>query len=423
MASDLESLDLCVPSTNNEDFPQYPQNIQRFNVNEISYNDFYWLYMERNIPVILEQVSSNWECRNWINTETVADPTDSLVTVTNNKTSINYDYLKERIDNTLVPVANCAVEYFNSHAKSEMLFYDFLKYWQEEEGNAHQTNPTEISNRKGNSTDLLYLKDWHLKAQNSNYDFYKVPKHFASDWLNEHLLATNSDDYRFVYMGPKGTWTPFHSDVFGSFSWSTNIIGIKKWLLMPPGEELKLADRLGNLPFSINEQLLEEHNVHFYTLMQKENESLFVPSGWYHQVTNITDTISVNHNWFNACNLERIWTNLSQQMQRVVTEIDDCRQMDNFTEHCQTMLRASFGINYLDFIQLLQSITERRLSTSSSSSKLIFFDNYIPNDYHIEHDLQRIVQVVDLMLQDSVICDDRIVLYRKCIQLKETLNG
>lgn len=212
---------------------------------------------------------------------------------------------------------------------------------------------------------------------------------------------------------------------------------------------------MGNLPFSIHEQLLEEHNVHFYTLLQKENESLFVPSGWYHQVSNVTDTISVNHNWFNACNLERIWNNLSQQMQRVMAEIDDCRQMDNFNDHCQTMLRASFGINYLDFIQLLQSITERRLiarnnntasdltdnhhqqkttatrplssmaSTSSPtlSSKLIFFDHYIPNDYHMQHDLQRIVQVVDSMLQDSVICDDRIVLYRKCIQLKETLNS
>ncbi|XP_073822183.1 jumonji domain containing 4 [Musca autumnalis] len=448
MASDLEILDLDThSSSNNEEFPQYPpQNIQRFQVDEISYNDFYWLFMERNIPVVLEQVSNSWECRNWIKSKSGC-ASDRV-----NPNSINYDYLKEKIGNILVPVANCAVEYFNSHAKSEMLFYDFLEYWQQQRGEHDTTNPTELSNRNENTTDLLYLKDWHLKAQNPNYDFYKVPKHFASDWLNEHLLATNSDDYRFVYMGPKGTWTPFHSDVFGSFSWSTNIIGIKKWLLLPPREELKLADRLGNLPFSIDEQLLDQHNVHFYVLMQKENESIFVPSGWYHQVCNVTDTISVNHNWFNACNLQRIWNNLSQQMQRVMAEIDDCRQMDNFNEHCQTMLRASFGINYLDFIQLIQSITERRLiarnnnntasdtnhqqqiSSSSSpppppppttimSSNLTFFDHYTPNHYHIQHDLQRIAEVVDLMLQDSVICDDRIVLYRKCIQLKETLNS
>ena len=46
------------------------------------------------------------------------------------------------------------------------------------------------------------------------------------------------DDYRFVYMGPKGTWTPFHADVFRSFSWSANICGRKRWIFFPPGEQL-----------------------------------------------------------------------------------------------------------------------------------------------------------------------------------------
>lgn len=231
--------------------------------------------------------------------------------------------------------------------------------------------------------------------------------------------------------------TPFHSDVFGSFSWSTNIMGIKKWLILPAGEEQKLCDNLGNLPFRIDETLLEAKHVKYFTIMQKENESFFVPSGWYHQVINVTDTISVNHNWFNACNLERIWHNMQHQMIKVIKEIDDCRQMDNFIEHCQTMLRASFGFNYLDFLQLLDCITKRRLGKVNNntvsnvslppllqldtSSNLIFFDQFIPNDYHILHDLERILEVIDLMLQDITICDDRTVLYRKCIQLRELL--
>ncbi|RZC08117.1 JmjC domain-containing protein 4 isoform B [Glycine soja] len=32
-------------------------------------------------------------------------------------------------------------------------------------------------------------------------------------------------------------------------------------------------------------------------------EIIFVPSGWYHQFHNLEDTISINHNWFNAYNL------------------------------------------------------------------------------------------------------------------------
>lgn len=212
MASDLEVLELHKPSENYERKlkPLYPQNIQRFKIYELSYNDFYWLYMEGNVPVVLCEVSLEWECaRQWVKKSVPSrnDNHDNQLQANESTFSINYDYLKENIGNRLVPVANCNMVYFNSHAKTEMLFYDFLNYWKQKRGD--NTCPAEelaYSNRDIQSTDLLYLKDWHLKAQQPYYDFYKVPKHFASDWLNEYLLATANDDYRFVYMGPKDTW-------------------------------------------------------------------------------------------------------------------------------------------------------------------------------------------------------------------------
>lgn len=216
MASDLEILHLEAEPPIETDriaiLPKYPQLIQRFKVNDLSYNEFYWTFMENNWPVILCDVSAQWDCRkNWLESQSTNDNTSA--------TGINYDYLKERIGNCQVPVANCNKEYFNSHAKSEMSFYDFLNYWQEKRGDGRDliSSTTEISNidmttadnmtsNINTTTDLLYLKDWHLKAQQPDYDFYKVPKHFASDWLNEHLVAAQRDDYRFVYMGPKDTW-------------------------------------------------------------------------------------------------------------------------------------------------------------------------------------------------------------------------
>lgn len=128
--------------------------------------------------------------------------------------------------------------------------------------------------------------------------------------------------------------------MFGSFSWSTNIVGCKKWLLLPAGEENKLLDNLGNLPFQIDENILKANNITYFIIYQTENETLFVPSGWYHQVWNTTDTISINHNWINACNIMQVWKNLKHQMQQVETEIKDCKQMDNFREHCQLMLKS-----------------------------------------------------------------------------------
>lgn len=37
-------------------------------------------------------------------------------------------------------------------------------------------------------------------------DVYTTPVYFSSDWLNEYWDAIAVDDYRFVYMGPKGSW-------------------------------------------------------------------------------------------------------------------------------------------------------------------------------------------------------------------------
>ena len=40
-----------------------------------------------------------------------------------------------------------------------------------------------------------------------DYKAYTTPVYFQSDWLNEFWdTEAGGDDYRFVYMGPKGTW-------------------------------------------------------------------------------------------------------------------------------------------------------------------------------------------------------------------------
>lgn len=83
-------------------------------------------------------------------------------------------------------------------------------------------------------------------------------------------------------------------DVFTSFSWSVNICGEKRWILLEPGEENKLKDKLGNLPYDIsflddanNNNNNNYANIKYRILIQKAGEAVFVPSGWYHQVWNM----------------------------------------------------------------------------------------------------------------------------------------
>lgn len=42
-----------------------------------------------------------------------------------------------------------------------------------------------------------------------------------------HQQGIDCSDYRFVYLGPQGSWTPLHADVLRSYSWSANVCGRK----------------------------------------------------------------------------------------------------------------------------------------------------------------------------------------------------
>lgn len=90
------------------------------------------------------------------------------------------------------------------------------------------------------ATSLLYVKDWHLARWVAHQPglpvFYNTPPLFVDDWLNYHYCTFTEDDFRFVYIGVQGTFTPFHKDVYDSYSWSTNVIGTKLWTFWFPGD-------------------------------------------------------------------------------------------------------------------------------------------------------------------------------------------
>ncbi|NP_001292295.1 jmjC domain-containing protein 4-like [Magallana gigas] len=217
--------------------------------------------------------------------------------------------------------------------------------------------------------DNLYLKDWHFTRDFPDYTAYETPCGFSSDWLNEFWDTKDDDDYRFVYMGPKGSWTPFHADVFRSFSWSANICGRKKWIFYPPGEEENLCNKYGHLVYDVDSaELLDENLYPNYKkvrsrieVIQEAGEIIYVPSGWHHQVFNLEDTISINHNWMNGCNVDICWQYVKDNLSQVQQEIEDCKGMDGWDQQCQLILKASCGIDYGEFLQFMEVIATNRI--------------------------------------------------------------
>ncbi|XP_061163826.1 2-oxoglutarate and iron-dependent oxygenase JMJD4-like [Saccostrea echinata] len=320
-----------------------------------SYSEFFENYLLRNRPCILSS----------LNTDTWNSRTDW--TLPNGQP--NFEFLREKFGHACVPVANCKKEKYSSQPKEEQTFSNFLDYWQ-----------SYIESGHPDSMDNLYLKDWHFKREFPEYKAYETPRVFTSDWLNEFWdTKEDKDDYRFVYMGPKGSWTPFHADVFRSFSWSANICGKKKWIFYPPGEEENLCSKYGHLVYDVNSSDLDDVILYpNYTkvksrleIIQEAGEIIYVPSGWHHQVYNLEDTISINHNWLNGCNVDICWQYIKDNLVQVEREIEDCRGMEGWDQQCQLILKASCGIDYEEFLQFMEVIALNRIKLLQNQIKLM----------------------------------------------------
>lgn len=198
--------------------------IDKIHTNDLSYSDFFEKYLSQNLPVIINGISDDWECMNWINCAKTTSNSINNISINNDDRNnninnghnnwdqqyqncdINFNYLESHVNgNIRVPIANCHKNYYNSHEKAELNFSEYLNYWRERIENDRNNSSTDAN---GNVLDdkLLYLKDWHLKREMPNYEFYMTPIYFSSDWLNEYCVEKGLDDYRFVYMGPKQTW-------------------------------------------------------------------------------------------------------------------------------------------------------------------------------------------------------------------------
>ncbi|GAY47341.1 hypothetical protein CUMW_103860 [Citrus unshiu] len=310
--------------------------IEKLNGKELSYSEFVEKYMAKNQPVVLTGLMDDWRaCKDW---------------VTENGQP-NLQFFSTHFGKSKVQVADCGIREFTDQKRVEMSLSEFVKNWLE---NSIMEN-SNASTNEANDKSVLYLKDWHFAKEYPEYVAYRTPLIFCDDWLNMYLdhyrlhkdpesYQKDNDiccsDYRFVYMGAKGSWTPLHADVFRSYSWSANV-NLK-------GCVYNIFDDVSETDFPGFKKTL------WLECTQEQNEIIFVPSGWYHQVHNLEDTISINHNWFNGYNLSWVWDLLLRDYNEAKEYIEDIRDIcDDFEGLCQRNLAANTGMNFYDFFSFI----------------------------------------------------------------------
>jgi len=193
---------------------------------------------------------------------------------------------------------------------------------------------------------------------------FSVPFPLTDDWLNAWWDAPASeaghpareDDYRFLYLGPAGTQTGLHHDVLYSYSWSANLAGTKEWTLIHPDQKGNLAENLplqSTVPFGS----VDWSGV-AVRVRQGPGEMIFVPSGWFHRVRNVTGCLSINHNWFNRSSLDRVWTFVKEEASAVQERLYDLREtfdasLCGWERQCEVVMRANSSINLTEWVDLL----------------------------------------------------------------------
>ncbi|XP_017635192.1 arginine-specific demethylase JMJ20 [Gossypium arboreum] len=320
--------------------------IEKVNAKELFYSEFAEKYLAGNQPVLLTGLMDDWTAsKHWVSSN--GQP--------------NLLFFPTHFGKSKVQVADCDTREFTDQKRIEMSVSEFVNHWLQGSKENHDVNGKSV----------LYLKDWHFVKEYPEYQAYITPLFFTDDWLNLYLdnyhmhddldadRVSNDiscSDYRFVYMGAKGSWTPLHADVFRSYSWSANVCGKKKWLFLPPQQFNLLFDRnMKNTVYNIFDDISETEFPGFkkaiwLECIQEPNEIIFVPSGWYHQVHNLEDTISINHNWFNGYNLSWVWDLLLRDYKEAKEYIEDIKDIcDDFEGLCQRNLAANTGMNFNDF--------------------------------------------------------------------------
>lgn len=97
-----------------------------------------------------------------------------------------------------------------------------------------------------------------------------------------------------------------------------------------------------------------------FEVIQHAGETIFVPSTWKHEVVNLVETLSINHNWITSANVDQAWICLRTEIAAIEEEVQAWGSipMDDF-EARENMLRGCIGLNCTMFtLMVLLEISE-----------------------------------------------------------------
>eukprot|EP01080_Neovahlkampfia_damariscottae_P005820 gene5820-9643_t len=230
--------------------------IDRVHASKLSYEDFINTYAKPpGKPVIIEGAIENWPAlKKW-----------------------NFDYFKQNFGDTIVRVQKRTKRGLDPDEK-----WIKIKHY--------------IDYAKPNNNSDLYFSNWVFST--THWELLKdfeIPIYFKDDWLQ--LIPSNVPipEFRWLFIGTKGSGTPLHQDTLQSSAWFATVTGEKHWIYYPPNHSKYFKDK----PEPEN---LDDKKYERYDGYSKRGDIVFTPSLWWHKVNNLSPTIGLTINYMDASN-------------------------------------------------------------------------------------------------------------------------
>jgi len=120
--------------------------------------------------------------------------------------------------------------------------------------------------------------------------------------LTGPMRAWYVDHFSWLFIGPRGTFTPLHVDLFRTHAWLAQIRGRKHCLLYSPDDRAYYREDMNLTNPDPDSYPSELRKATAYESILEPGETLCVPSGWAHHVVSLSASITLSFNFVNRSN-------------------------------------------------------------------------------------------------------------------------
>lgn len=207
--------------------------------------------------------------------------------------------------------------------------------------------------------DRAFASKTHIDLDGPNAAYW-TPPCFGRDLFT--VLGPQRPDHRWLILGPNRSGSTFHKDPNATSAWNAVLTGSKYWLMFPssaphaPPPGILLSDDHSEItaPLSIAEYLLTFHELARATPGAREGicaagEVLHVPSGWFHLVLNLSESLALTQNFVPEARLADVLGFLRDQREQVsgfAEDVADCAYevfVEKLREQCPDVLEEGLA--------------------------------------------------------------------------------